>query len=81
MVDLSGSISSCEKTAKAAAVAPNIVYQGLLSAHIVVGRAQKFRNQRKTRCNRTDWSSFSKQSLNQLLSGMKGSACWHFSGP
>jgi hypothetical protein len=74
-VDLLGSILSPEKKAEAAAAAPDTVDQGLPfpSAHIVRG-VQKFRIQRKTRCNRSDWSSFSKQFWNQLLSGMKGSA-------
>ena len=59
--------------AKAVAVAPDIVDHALPSARTVRG-VQKFRNRRKTRCNRSDWPSFSKQSWNQLLSGMKGSA-------
>jgi len=77
IVDLLGSILSPEKKAKAAAAAPDTVDQGLpsRSAHIVRG-VQKFRIQRKTRCNRSDWSSFSKQSLDQLSNGMKGSAYW-----
>jgi hypothetical protein len=73
MVDLFGSISSLEKKAKASAVAPDTVGQGLPSVRIVQ-RAQRFRNQRKTRCNRSDWSSFSKQSVDQSLSGRRGSA-------
>jgi hypothetical protein len=82
IVDLLGSISSPEKKAKAAAVARDTVDRGLPSA-CTARRAQKFQNQHKTRCNRSDWSSFSKQSLDQLLSGRKGSAYWsiHFSGP
>jgi hypothetical protein len=37
---------------------------------------QKFQNQRKTRCKKSDCSSFSKHSLDQLLSDSKGSAYW-----
>jgi hypothetical protein len=74
-VSLLGSILSPEKKAKAAAVAPDTVDQELPSARIA-RRVQKFRNQHKTRCNRSDWSSFYKQSLDQLLSGRKGSAYW-----
>ena len=75
IVELLGSILSPEKTAKAAAAAPNTVDQGLPSA-CTARRVQKLRNQRKTRCNRIDWSSFSKQSLDQLSSGRRGSAYW-----
>jgi hypothetical protein len=75
MVDLLDSISSPEKKAKASAVAPDTVDQALPFVRIV-RRAQKFRNQRKTRCNKSDWSSFSKQFLDQLLSGSRGSAYW-----
>jgi len=73
-VDLLGSILSPEKKAKAAAAAPDTDDQGLPSRS--ARRVQKLRNQRKTRCNRSDWSSFSKQSLDQLLNGRKGSAYW-----
>jgi hypothetical protein len=73
MVDLLGSISSLEKTATASAVAPDTVDQVLPSVRIVRW-AQKFRNQRKTRCNRSDRSSFSKQFLDQLLIGTNDSA-------
>jgi hypothetical protein len=72
-VDLLGSILSPAKTAKASAAPPDIVDQGLPSARSVRW-AQKFQNQRKTRRNRSDGSSFSKQSLDQLLSDSKGSA-------
>ena len=75
IVDLLGSILSPEKTAKAAAAAPNTVDQGLPSARIA-RTVQKFQNQRKTRCKKSDCSSFSKQSLDQLLSDSKGSAYW-----
>jgi hypothetical protein len=37
---------------------------------------RNLQNQRNTRCNKSDWSSFSKQSSDQLLSGRKGSAYW-----
>ena len=73
MVELLDWIRSPAQEAKAAVAAPDILDHELLSARIA-GRVQKFRNQRKTRCNRSDRSSFSKQSLDQLLSGMKGSA-------
>ena len=75
IVDLLGSILSPEKTAKAAAAAPNTVDQGLPSARIA-RTMQKFQNQRKTRRKKSDCSSFSKQSLGQLLSDSKGSAYW-----
>jgi hypothetical protein len=75
IVDLLGSILSPEKTAKAAAAAPNTVDQGLPSARIA-RTMQKFQNQRKTRCKKSDCSSFSKQSLGQLLRDSKGSAYW-----
>jgi hypothetical protein len=64
-----------EKTARAAAAAPDIVGQGLPSARIV-REAQRFRNRRKTRCNKNEKSSFSKQSLDRLRGGMKDSAYW-----
>jgi hypothetical protein len=57
-----GSILSPEKTAKAAAGTPDTVDQGLLFARIA-RQVQKLKNQHKTRCNRSDRSSFSKQSL------------------
>jgi hypothetical protein len=75
IVDLLGSILSPEKTAKAAAVAPNTVDQGLPSARIA-RMVQKFQNQRKTRCKKNECSSFSKQFSDQLLSDSKGSAYW-----
>lgn len=75
MVDLLGSISSPEKKAKASAIAPDTVGQGLPSVRIVQ-RAQRFRNQRKTRCNRSNCSSFSKPFLDQLSNGKKGNAYW-----
>ena len=75
MVDLLGSILSPEKTAKAAAAAPNTVDPGLPSARIAQ-TVQKFQNQPRTRCKKSDCSSFSKQSLGQLLSDSKGSAYW-----
>ena len=75
IVDLLGSILSPEITAKAAAAAPNTVDQGLPSARIA-RRVHKIRNQRKTRCNRSDCSSFSKPSWYQLLIGKKGNAYW-----
>jgi hypothetical protein len=74
-VDLRGSILKLEKQAKAAAAVPYTVDQGFPSGR----RAQpanKFQNQRKTRCNRSNWSSFSKPFLDQLLSGKKGNAYW-----
>jgi len=51
IVDLLGSILSSEKTATAAAAAPNTVDQGLPSARIA-RTVQKFQNQRKTRCKK-----------------------------
>jgi hypothetical protein len=82
IVDLLGSILGLEKMAKAAAAAPNTVDQALPSAYIA-RRLQKFQNRRRTRCNKSDCPSFSKQSLDQLLGGRKGSAYWRpiFSGP
>jgi hypothetical protein len=74
-VDLRGSILNLEKQAKAAAAVPYTVDQGFPSAR----RAQpanRFQNQRKTRCNRSSCSSFSKPFLDQLLSGKKGNAYW-----
>jgi hypothetical protein len=74
-VDLRGSILKLEKQAKAAAAVPYTVDQGLPSAR----RAQpanNFQNQRKTRCNRSNCSSFSKPFLDQLLNGKKGNAYW-----
>jgi hypothetical protein len=50
-VDLLGSLLSPEKTAKAAAAAPNTVDQGLPSARIAQ-TVQKFQNQRRTRCKK-----------------------------
>src|SRR6516225_6945162 len=55
IVDLLGSILSPEKTAKAAAAAPNTVDQGLPSARIA-RTMQKFQNRRRTRCNKSDCS-------------------------
>jgi hypothetical protein len=74
-VGLLGSISSLEKKAKAAAAAPDIVDQRLPSA-CIARRCRNLRNQRKTRCNRSDRPSFSKQTSDQLSNGRKGSAYW-----
>jgi hypothetical protein len=74
-VDLRGSISNSEKQARAAAAVPYTVDRGFPSAR----RAQpasKFPNQRKTRCNRSNCSSFSKLFLDQLLNGKKDNAYW-----
>jgi hypothetical protein len=68
-------ILAFEKRVKAAAVAPDTLDQALPSA-CIVRRVQRFRNRRKTRCNKSDWSSFSKQSWNQLSSRKKGNAYW-----
>jgi hypothetical protein len=74
-VDLRGSILSPGKKAEAAAAAPHTVDQGFPSAH-PARPAKKFQNQRKSRCNRKNCSSSSKQFLDQLLNGKKGSAYW-----
>jgi hypothetical protein len=59
-----GLILSPEKRAKAGAIAPNIVDQGGPFVRNV-RRVQKSLSQRKTRCNRSDRLSFSKQPLDQ----------------
>jgi hypothetical protein len=75
IVELLDSISIPEKRARAVAVGRDTVDQRLPSACLVL-KMERFRNQRKIRCNRSDWPSFSKRSWSQFLSGMKSSAYW-----
>jgi hypothetical protein len=66
IVDLLGLILSPKKRAEAAATALDTVDQGLPSERSA-RRVQKLRNQRKTRCNRSDWSCFGRGLLLWLL--------------
>jgi hypothetical protein len=79
-VDLRGSILKLEKQAKAAAAVPYTVDQGLPSAR----RAQpanKFQNQRKTRCNRL--FEFFQAVLGSIIKRQEGQRilAYHFSTP
>jgi len=73
MVDLLGSLLRREKEAIVAAAAPDTVDQGFPSEQIALW-AQKFRNQRKTHCNRNDWPNSSKPSLDRSVDSSKGRA-------
>ncbi|MGE5367510.1 MAG: hypothetical protein ACM3PO_09640, partial [Betaproteobacteria bacterium] len=74
-MNLRGSISNPEKQATAVAAVPHTVDRGFPSARRTQP-ANKFPNQRKTRCNRSNCSSFSKLFLDQLLNGKRDNAYW-----